>query len=72
MLNFREYRRHPQRLSAHLPWIALIAPAVLLNKDGSFSTTVLFRGPDVGSATPQELMAFRARLNNAFRRLVAG
>ncbi len=72
MWNLREYRRHPQRLSDHLPWVALVAPGVMLNKDGSLSTTVLFRGPDVDSATPEELMAHRARLNNAFRRLGSG
>ncbi len=72
MWNLREYRRHPQRLSDHLPWVALVTPGVMLNKDGSLSTSVLFRGSDVDSATPEELMAFRARLNNAFRRLGSG
>jgi len=69
MLNLREYRRHPQRLSDHLAWAALIAPGVMLNKDGSLQTTIRFRGPDVDSVTRHELMALRARMNNALRRL---
>lgn len=72
MWNLREYRQHAERLSDHLPWAALIAPGVALNKDGSFLSTLRFRGPDVGSATRQELMAHRARLNNALSRLGSG
>ena len=72
MLNLREYRRHPQRLSDHLPWAALIDSGVVLNKDGSLQTTIRFRGPDVDSVTPHERMALRARMNNALRRLGSG
>ncbi|MGD8450908.1 MAG: conjugal transfer protein TrbE [Phycisphaerae bacterium] len=69
MWNLREYRHRAQRLSDHLPWAALIDRGVILNKDGSFQTTIRFRGPDVDSATPDELMALRARMNNVLRRL---
>lgn len=72
MWNLRQYDRHAQRLSDHLPWAALIAPGVLLNKDGSLQTTVRFRGPDVESATSSELLSLRARTNNALRRLGSG
>lgn len=72
MFNFREFRPRAQRLSDHLAWAALIADGVILNKDGSFQTTVRFRGPDVDSATPHDLMALRARMNNALRRLGSG
>lgn len=72
MWNLLQYRRYPQRLSDHLPWAALIAPGVLLNKDGSLQTTVRFRGPDVESVTPHELLSLRARTNNALRRLGSG
>jgi type IV secretion system protein VirB4 len=41
---------------------------VVLNKDGSFQRTARFRGPDLDSATPAELVATTARLNNALRR----
>ncbi len=67
-----EYRRRPAALADHLPWAALVAPGVILNKDGSFLTGLRFRGPDLESATEDELMAVRARLNNGLRRLGSG
>jgi len=67
-----EYRRRPACLADHLPWAALVAPGVVLNKDGSFLTALSFRGPDLESSTEDELMAVRARLNNALKRLGAG
>jgi type IV secretion system protein TrbE len=67
-----EHRRRPASLADHLPWAALVAPGVVLNKDGSFTSGFRFRGPDLDSATEDELMAVRARLNNALRRLGTG
>ena len=72
MWNLSEYQKHPRRLSDYLPWAAFIGPGVILNKDGSFQRTIRFRGPDTGSATPGELMAMRARLNNVLKRLGSG
>ncbi|WP_306118398.1 MULTISPECIES: conjugal transfer protein TrbE [unclassified Roseitalea] len=72
MLNLREYRNRSQRLADFLPWAALIAPGIVLNKDGSLQRTAQFRGPDLDSATPAELVATAGRLNSAFRRLGSG
>jgi len=72
MLNLREYRNSADRLADHLPWAALIAPGVVLNKDGSFQRTFRFRGPDLESATEAELVSISARANNALRRLGSG
>jgi len=72
MLNLAEYRRRPAQLADWLPWAGLVAPGVVLNKDGSFQRTARFRGPDLDSATQGELVATSARLNNALRRLGAG
>ena len=72
MLNLREYRNTADRLADHLPWAALIAPGVVLNKDGGFQRTLRFRGPDLESATEAELMSVCARANNALRRLGSG
>ncbi|MEI7065756.1 conjugal transfer protein TrbE [Dickeya chrysanthemi] len=69
MLNLAEYRQRPALLADWLPWAGLVAPGVVLNKDGSFQRTARFRGPDLDSATPGELIATAARLNNALRRL---
>ncbi|MBX4899801.1 conjugal transfer protein TrbE [Rhizobium bangladeshense] len=72
MLNLAEYRKENSSLADFLPWAALVAPGVILNKDGSFQRTARFRGPDLDSATPAELVAVTARLNNALRRLGSG
>ncbi|HTN59967.1 MAG TPA: conjugal transfer protein TrbE [Devosia sp.] len=72
MLNLREYRRKSDRLADHLPWAALVAPGVVLNKDGSFQRTFRFRGPDLESATEAELVAACARINNVLRRFSSG
>ena len=72
MMNLTEYRKRPALLVDWLPWAGLVAPGVVLNKDGSFQRTSRFRGPDLDSATPGELVATSARLNNALRRLGSG
>lgn len=72
MLNLAEYRKRPAMLADWLPWAALVAPGVVLNKDGSFQRTARFRGPDLDSATQGELIATSARLNNALRRMGSG
>jgi len=72
MMNLAEYRRTSDRLADFLPWAALIASGVVLNKDGSFQRTACFRGPDLDSAVPAELVAVANRLNGAFRRLGSG
>ncbi|MGV1940958.1 conjugal transfer protein TrbE [Agrobacterium sp. 22-211-1] len=72
MMNFAEYRRTATRLADFLPWVALVGQGIVLNKDGSFQRTARFRGPDLDSAVPAELVAVAGRLNNAFRRLGSG
>ena len=72
MMSLREYRNKAAHLADFLPWAALVAEGVVLNKDGSLQRTARFRGPDLDSATPAELVATTARLNNALRRLGSG
>ena len=72
MLSLCEYKNKADRLADFLPWAALVAPGVVLNKDGSFQRSARFRGPDLDSATPSELIATTARLNSALRRLGSG
>ncbi len=72
MFNISEFRKQADRLSDLLPWAAMIAPSVILNKDGSFMSVLLFRGPDLESSTEPQLVAACARLNNAFKRLGSG
>jgi type IV secretion system protein TrbE len=72
MMNLVEYRRSNARLADFLPWAALVDEGIVLNKDGSFQRTAKFRGPDLDSAVPSELVAVAGRLNNALRRLGSG
>jgi len=72
MLNLREFRSHAYRLADWLPWACLIAPGVVLNKDGSFQRTVRYRGPDLDSATEAELMSAASRVNNVLKRFGSG
>lgn len=72
MLDLRPYRQSGAKLSDYLPWAGLIAPGIVLNKDGAFQRTLTFRGADLDSSTPAELMGASARLNNALRRFGSG
>jgi type IV secretion system protein VirB4 len=72
MMNLAEYRRSSTRLADYLPWAALVDEGIVLNKNGSFQRTARFRGPDLDSAVPAELVAVAGRLNNALRRLGSG
>jgi type IV secretory pathway VirB4 component len=69
MMNLAEYRRSTSQLADFLPWAALVDKGIVLNKDGSFQRTAKFRGPDLDSAVPAELVGVAGRLNNALRRL---
>ena len=60
-MHLAEYRKRPALLADWLPWAGLVAPGVVLNKDGSFQRTARFRGPDLDSATQGELVATSAR-----------
>lgn len=72
MLNLAEYRKHPALLADYLPWACLVAPGLILNKDGGFQRSARFRGPDLESATEAELVAVCARINNVLRRFGSG
>ncbi|MGY2909152.1 conjugal transfer protein TrbE [Bradyrhizobium sp. URHC0002] len=72
MMNLAEYRRSTTHLADFLPWAALVDEGIVLNKDGSFQRTARFRGPDLDSSVPAELVAVAGRLNNALRRLGSG
>ncbi|WFU14359.1 conjugal transfer protein TrbE [Bradyrhizobium sp. CB3481] len=72
MLNLREFRADPYRLADWLPWACLVAPGVILNKDGSVQRTIRYRGPDLDSATEAELMGAASRVNNVLKRFGSG
>lgn len=61
-----------RRISDLMPWAVLVAPGVILNKDGSFQQTLCFRGPDFASSSSEHLIQVCARLNNACKRFGSG
>jgi len=69
MFSLREYRNPTDRLPDYLPWACLVAPGVILQKDGVLQKTIAFRGPDLASSSASELVSAVARLNNALKRL---
>ncbi len=69
MIHIGEFRHKATKLTDLVPWAYFIDDGLVLNKDGSFQKSFRFRGPDRESATINDLMALRAQLNNALRRL---
>lgn len=72
MMDLRPYRSRNARLADWLPWAGLVAPGVVLNKDGAFQRTLSFRGPDLDSSTDAELIGASQRLDNALKRFGSG
>lgn len=72
MLALKEFRSTAKGLPDLLSYAALIDEGVILNKDGSFTTGLYFRGNDLGSSTPQELNALSAHANHALSKLGNG
>src|SRR5579872_1013981 len=72
MMSLREYREPTSRLPDYLPWAALVARGVVLQKDAILQKTIAFRGPDLASSLDAEFVSAIARLNNALRRLGSG
>ena len=50
MFSLREYRKPVSRLPDFLPWAGMVAPGVVLGKDGTLQKTFAFRGPDLATA----------------------
>ena len=72
LFTLSEHKRRATAFSDLLPWGRLVAPGVVINKNGSLQSTLRYRGPDLYSATQSELISVCARLNNVFKRLPGG
>lgn len=73
MMSLKEYSDPNQAcLADYIPWAMIIAHGVIENKDGSLQKTFQFRGHDLDSSTPQDLMSIAAQLNNGMRRFGEG
>jgi type IV secretion/conjugal transfer VirB4 family ATPase len=72
MWRLKEFNPQINKLSDVLPWAVMVAPGVIMNKDGSWQRTFQIRGKDLDSSTRSELITASAQLNNVLRRLGSG
>ncbi len=72
MLKLADYRSTAKGLPDLLPYAALVAPGVVLNKDGSFLAAWSFTGQDTAGSTPDELSWVSRQVNNSIKRLGTG
>ena len=67
VLQITEHRRHAAGLADLLLYDALIDDGILLLQDGALLAGWSFRGPDLASATHEEMAALSARLSSILR-----
>ena len=72
MLKLADFRPKAKGLPDLLPYAALIAPGVILNKDGSLLAAWEVRGQDTASSTPDELAYISAQVSQAVKLLGTG
>lgn len=72
MLNLTSYRSTAKGLPDLLPYAALVAPGIVLNKDGSFLASWAVRGQDTASSTADELSWVSAQVSQAVKLLGTG
>src|SRR5260370_3571177 len=66
-MDLTDLRRTAKGLAGLLLYAAVIDDGVLLLQDGALLAAWSFRGPDMASATHQEMAALSARLNSILR-----
>lgn len=70
--NLKEHNIKYTDLSSYAPWGAMIAPGIIKNDDESFMQVFKFRGRDLSSSTPEELLVMTSRINASFKMLGTG
>lgn len=60
-----DYRTHEKGLADELNYDTLVADDIMQLKDGSLLAALTYAGPDLDSATPQELAALARQVNSA-------
>jgi hypothetical protein len=65
MLSLKGFRSRAKGLPDLLPYAVLVAPGVVLNKDGSFLAAWEFEGRDTASSTEEELDYVAEQVNQA-------
>ncbi|MDR3631443.1 MAG: conjugal transfer protein TrbE [Desulfocapsaceae bacterium] len=72
MLKLKDYRSEVKGLPDLLPYAALVAPGIVLNKNGSFLAGWEVRGQDTASSTADELAWVSLQAGNAIKLLGSG
>jgi type IV secretion system protein VirB4 len=72
MLKLADYRSSAKGLPDLLLYAALVAPGVVLNKDGSFLAAWAIAGQDTAGSTPEELSWISNQVSNGIRMLGTG
>jgi len=72
LYGFKKFLRKKSQLMDDRPYGRLIDPGIVVNKDGSMQVTFRYRGPDLDSATMEELGSITQRLNHAMLRMGSG
>jgi type IV secretion system protein VirB4 len=72
MLKLADYRKTTEGLPDLLPYAALVAPGVVLNKNGSLLCAWRVRGRDTASSTFSELAWIAGQANEAMKQLGNG
>ena len=73
MYRLDRFRTESNPIAHAVPWARIIGnPPVVVNKDGSLQTTFRYRGPDLDSATREQLSLMTLRLNSLFMTLETG
>src|SRR5947209_20074338 len=65
-------RSHPKGLGDLLQYAALVDDGVCLLKDGAFLAAWVYSGPDMDSASHEELAVLSSQVNSALARLGSG
>jgi type IV secretory pathway VirB4 component len=68
----REFRTEPKGFPDLLNYYALVHEGVMFQKDGSLLSGWWYAGPDMESATPNEMAVLSAQINGALRDLGNG
>ena len=72
MIATSHYRSTRPGLADLLQYAAVVAPGVVLNKNGSITAGFYYRGSDLASSTYNEVADVSARINEAIKRLGSG
>ena len=72
MIRLKEYRDKAKGVADLLNWAALVEDGIVLCKDGSLIAGWVYRGDDMGSASPEERNYHTAQVNASLARLGSG